>query len=96
MLIARIYEVLPLICPECGSEMRLIAFITEEVPIRRILAHLDEPVRPPPILRLRSGQVSSARSPPVAEAFDWDQSSANALEQGEPAPEFEYDQTVSW
>jgi hypothetical protein len=28
MLIARIYEVFPLLCPLCGGQMRLIAFIT--------------------------------------------------------------------
>ncbi len=35
-LIARIYAILPLICPECGDEMRLIAFMTEAEPLRRI------------------------------------------------------------
>ena len=29
VLIARIYEVFPLLCPKCGGQMRLIAFITE-------------------------------------------------------------------
>jgi hypothetical protein len=29
VLIARIYEVFPLLCPLCGGQMRLIAFITE-------------------------------------------------------------------
>jgi hypothetical protein len=29
VLIARIYEVFPLLCPMCGGQMRLIAFITE-------------------------------------------------------------------
>ena len=29
VLLARIYEVLPLLCPKCGAEMRIIAFITE-------------------------------------------------------------------
>ena len=29
VLIARIYEVFPLVCPLCGGNMRLIAFITE-------------------------------------------------------------------
>ena len=27
-LIARIYEVFPLLCPVCGGQMRIIAFIT--------------------------------------------------------------------
>ena len=28
LLLARIYKVFPLLCPKCGGEMRLIAFIT--------------------------------------------------------------------
>jgi hypothetical protein len=37
-LIRRVYEVDPLVCPRCGAEMRIIAFITET--IRRILDHI--------------------------------------------------------
>jgi hypothetical protein len=40
VLIARIYEVFPLLCPICGGQMRLIAFITEGTQIRRILDHI--------------------------------------------------------
>ena len=29
LLLARIYEVFPLVCPHCGAEMRIIAFITD-------------------------------------------------------------------
>ena len=39
-LIARIYEVFPLLCPVCGGQMRLIAFITEGAQIRKILEHI--------------------------------------------------------
>jgi hypothetical protein len=35
-LIARIYEVLPLLCPKCGGQMHLIAFMTEGTQIRRM------------------------------------------------------------
>ena len=35
LLLARIYEVLPLLCPKCGGEMKIIAFITEGTVIRR-------------------------------------------------------------
>jgi hypothetical protein len=31
VLFARIYEVFPLLCPLCGGQMRLIAFITEGI-----------------------------------------------------------------
>ncbi len=46
LLLACIYEVLPLLCPQCGGEMRIIAFITEAVVIRDILGHLGEPTSP--------------------------------------------------
>ena len=38
-MIARIYEVDPLIC-ECGAEMKIIALITEQRVVRQILGHL--------------------------------------------------------
>ena len=43
LLLARLYEVLPLLRPKCGGEMRIIAFITEGAVIREILGHLGEP-----------------------------------------------------
>ena len=52
-------EEFPLECPNCGGDIRLIAFITEPGPIRKILTHLGEPLEPPP--------VSPARGPPT----DW-------------------------
>lgn len=68
--------------------MRLIAFITEPVPVQRILLHIGEPATPPPI--------SPARSPPVMESFNWGQSAVRDRERAEPAPEFEFDQTINW
>jgi hypothetical protein len=35
MLLARIYEVFPLVCPVCQTEMRLVAFITDSASITR-------------------------------------------------------------
>jgi len=40
-LIKRIYEVDPLVCPSCGSEMKVIAFITEHDVVDVILRHLE-------------------------------------------------------
>jgi len=57
-LMARVGEEFPLQCPACGGDIRLIAFITEPGPIRKILTHLGEPLEPPP--------VSPARGPPTA------------------------------
>ena len=36
MLLARIYECLPLTCPKCGQPMRLIAFIMEPVVVEKM------------------------------------------------------------
>ena len=58
-LMARVGEEFPLQCPGCGGDIRLIAFIIEPGPIRKILTHLGEPLEPPP--------VSPARGPPA----DW-------------------------
>ena len=60
-LMARVGEEFPLECPACGGDIRLIAFITEPGPIRKILTHLGEPLEPPPI--------AAARGPPT----DWDE-----------------------
>ena len=39
-LIRRVYETDPLVCPRCGSEMRIVSFLTEQSVIRRILDHI--------------------------------------------------------
>ncbi len=59
LLLARIYEVLPLVCPNCGGAMRIIAFITDGPTVRDILVHLGEPIAPP--------TVAPARGPPFWE-----------------------------
>lgn len=38
--IKKIWEVDPLICPDCGGEMKIISFITEASVIRQILQHI--------------------------------------------------------
>jgi hypothetical protein len=57
VLIARIYEVLPLLCPVCGGQMRLIAFITHSADIRQILDHIGVDSQPP--------HITPARGPPL-------------------------------
>ena len=42
-LLARVGEEFPLECPNCGGDIRLIAFITDPGPIRKILSHLGGP-----------------------------------------------------
>ncbi|HYN05564.1 MAG TPA: transposase zinc-binding domain-containing protein [Vicinamibacteria bacterium] len=52
-LIARIYQVDPLVCTRCGRKMQMIAFLTDQLSIKRILDHLglSEPPqdKPPPV-----------------------------------------------
>ena len=40
-LIQKIYEVDPLLCPKCSSEMRVIAFIENQDVIKKTLNYLD-------------------------------------------------------
>jgi hypothetical protein len=55
-LIARIYEVFPLLCLHCGGKMRLIVFINDGAEIRKILDHIGiESTQP---------KISKARAPP--------------------------------
>ena len=57
VLIARIYEVFSLLCPMCGGQMRLIAFITEGAQSRKILGHIGVDSQAP--------GISPARGPPL-------------------------------
>ena len=55
-LIRRVYEIDPLLCPFCGAQMKIIAFILDRASVRRILEHLQMPAqRPEPL----------AHSPPL-------------------------------
>ncbi len=88
MLLARLFEARPLVCPNCGANMRIIAFITDAAPVEQILLALGEPPRPPPI--------SLARGPPA-----WDEAPESVLDrdlvaQPEPEPELELDQRITW
>jgi hypothetical protein len=46
-----LFEVDPLLCPQCGSQMRIIAFLTDYAVVDRIIQHLKLTFvaeRPPP------------------------------------------------
>ena len=47
-LITKVYEIDPLVCPRCGSEMKLIAVITDPAEVGKILRHLLKISRAPP------------------------------------------------
>ena len=93
VLIARIYEVFPLLCPMCGGQMRLIAFITEGVQIRRVLDHIGVDSEPP--------RITPARGPPLWEDCDAQIGDGARVEPdwdlaAQPAPDLDVDQRVNW
>jgi hypothetical protein len=75
MLLARIYEVFPLLCPRCGEAMTLIGFITGRGSIQRMLEHLGEPTRPP--------RIASACGAPHE---DFDRYEVDAFASSDPLP----------
>jgi Putative transposase len=95
VLIARIYEVFPLVCPICGGHMHIIAFITHSVDIRRILIldGIGVESEPP--------KISPACGPPL-----WDECDAQVGEgtqigldwdlAAQPAQDYEVNQRVNW
>ncbi len=93
VLIARIYEVFPLLCPICGGQMRIIAFITYSADIRQILEHIGVDAEPP--------RITPARGPPLWDGCDAQMGEGvdvepNWDEAAQPALDFEADQRVSW
>ena len=63
-LIHKVWEVDPLVCARCGSEMKIIALIEDPAVIRRILTHLG-------LWRERNGNERGT-APPEAPAPDAD------------------------
>ena len=49
-LIAKIYEVDPLVCAKCGSEMKVLSVILDSYEINKILKHLVKIGKSPPSL----------------------------------------------
>ena len=103
-LLARIYEVFPLICPTCQAPLTFIAFLTDPEPTTQILAHIGEPTSPPLIHPARGPpqteltmRLAGAESDEAAqESFpdDLDQSAEFDPTEPEPVPEDHFDQ--SW
>ena len=76
----------PLVCPDCGGAMRIIAFIIDGPTVRDLLAHLGEPTAPP--------RIAPARGPPLWATADPEHDpAADPLLQS--APTFEFDQRLS-
>ncbi len=85
VLIARLFLTRPLGCPRGGADRRLVAFIPQAAPVRRILSHIGEPGAPPRIAPARGPPAWD--DPPVDLVPDW-----AALAQ--PSPEDVFDQQV--
>jgi hypothetical protein len=68
-----------LACSACGGDIRLIAFITDPAPIRRILTHLGEPLEPPPLAPARGPPTGWAELVQVHDDRDAIQSSPDDL-----------------
>jgi len=50
-MIRKVYEVDPMVCPQCGGQMKVIAFLTDYAVVDRIINHLKLTFvadRPPP------------------------------------------------
>ncbi len=85
MLLARIYNLFPLICPECGAEMQVIAVIQDKPVINKILESVGEAIKPP--------TLSPARGPPSWDDYNQDMP---VDENGLTIPEYEFDQSAYW
>ena len=88
VLLARIYDVLPLLCPACGGEMKILAFLTDPPVVSAILLHLDLPHKPP--------HLSPARGPPQGDLLTrlLDQTLTFDPAEPESVPNFEFDQSL--
>lgn len=79
--------------PQCGTEMPIVAFITEASTVQRILDHIDEPTAPP--------GITPARGPPLWEEEDsgtlfLDEDCFTGGPLAQPEPQCQFDQRVNW
>ena len=62
-LIRKVYEIDPLLCPYCGSQLQIIAFLVDFASLRRLLAHLDfAPQQPEPLAHAPPGDAQDLRA----------------------------------
>ena len=83
----------PSLCPICGGQMRIIAFITHSADIRHILEHIGAETESP--------RITPARGPPLWDGCDAQMGDGVELapdwdEAAQVAPDFEADQRISW
>ena len=75
VLIARVYDLCPLLRTKCCGQMRLIAFITHSANIRQILERIEADSEPP--------QIAPACRPPM-----WDDCDAQVAEGAGSEPDW--------
>ena len=72
-LIHEIFEVDPLLCPNCGKEMKIIAFITNHQEVKKILKHIgEEAEKAPPLPAIMRYELEDSydwRDSPPDEAY---------------------------
>lgn len=78
---------LPLRCPLCSTERRIIAVVTDGSTVRDILVHLGEPTAPP--------RIAPARAPPLWETAEAEHDSPPDPAP-QPAPAYAFDQRLAW
>ena len=90
-LIYKVYEVDPLECPICHSQIRIIAFVNDASTVNKILDHIGESTWPPRIAPARGTPLWEAAAAAEQAGNDpqWDSSA-------QPAPEIEFDQRIAW
>ncbi len=69
-LLAKVYEIDVLACPECGGRMELIAFIAEPTVAKRILDHLGLDSTGPPLAPPRASEPDSVEPAPAYDVAD--------------------------
>ena len=94
VLLARIYEVFPLICPSCQTPLTFIAFLADPEPIAQILAHIGEPTsapprhpaRGPPQTEFSLGPNGATHHEAAQESFPDDLDQTTPVDPAEPGP----------
>jgi len=69
-----------------GGEVRIIAFITDACAVRDILTHIGEPTSPPRLMPARAPRLWEVQGPTLGEDNP----------QAQSAPEYEFDQRITW
>ena len=87
MLITHIYEVFPLLCSDCGGQMRLIAFLTHSADIRQTLDLIGMGSQPQ--------HIAPSRGPPLQDVGNAQIGEGAAFERDGTLQRFTHPTTVS-